>query len=99
VKVQFLIDEMHRGNTEIICKGIESDNPLLCLNAIMAGARQGVKEKRYLEALKVAKGSKDRVLGFSVHNFSVAALHLLGAECYEGDDEDILALIQFGFKV
>ena len=89
---------MHAGNREEIIAGIHSETPIIVMNAVIAGVRQGVRDEKYIEGLRKAAENEITLLHISIKDVAIAGLDVLGIEKYEGDDSRIKEYIAWGFK-
>lgn len=96
-KTQMVIDEMHRGNTNVIVASIFDQTPIVVLNAIMAGTKIGIRESAFVDGIKSAEKSDAVLLGVPLSKLATAALHLLGEREYTGDDSAVIAMINSKF--
>ena len=97
-QAQILINKMYNGDTEAILSGVSSDNDFVLTNAILAGTKQGIKEKKFIEGVSKAQNSKVVLLGFPLASIAVASRHFLEGEKYFGDDEIVKSLLETDFK-
>lgn len=98
-QTQILINKMHNGDTEAILLGVSSDNDFVVTNAILAGTKQGIKEKKFIEGVSKAQNSKVVLLGFPLASIAIASEHFLEEKKYFGDDEIVKSLIESNFNI
>lgn len=96
-KTQMLIDEMHKGNAEVIIENISSSTSILTLNAIMAGTKFGLRSPTFLDGVVLAEESDVVLLGVPLKSVAAASLHLLGKKEYTGNDPSVISLINSKF--
>lgn len=96
-----LIDEMRNGNIDAIITGLTHHGAIYRMNAIAFFSLQNRNEKAAIKRIKVLKTDFSGVDGYSVSDFAIAALDILGIEKYTGSSRNIKLLIdcQFDFMV
>lgn len=92
------IDEMSNGNVESIISGIYSDSSYTVLNAIIAGTKNNVSDKKFIEGVKKAVDDETTFLGIPLYKFAIASLHCLGVKMYIGSDKTIKEMIGTKFQ-
>lgn len=98
-KTQTLINEMHEGNVQTILDNISSKTPILVLNAIVAGTRQGITQESFIAGVEVAAENHVKLLGIPLSKFAKASLHLLGKRNYEGSDPVVISMIDTNLQM
>lgn len=95
-----LIDEMRNNNLEAIIYGIQSEVPILNLNAIIFGTKFNVTNLEFINRIKdELVNSKVTLFGVELNNYAIASLHLLGVKKYEGNNETIKRIIKSNFDI
>ena len=96
---QALIDSMVSGNAEAIIIGIQSEIPILIMNAILQGAKHCITDSSFIRALQEKHVNSDVVLlGVRIGSCAIAALDYLNIKKYKGDDQFITGLIETKFQ-
>ena len=96
---QELINNMLKGDIAAIKKGIASDSILLKIDAIVCAVKNKISEKEVINKIISLKNDTRylRSVAFTVGEFAIAGLHLLGIESYEGENPSIKRLIESKF--
>ena len=81
------ICRMIRGNQKTILDGLFSNNPYLRMDAILWLTYHKMKTHAIIEKLRELKNDEFFLMGFTVGNYAIAALEVLGVESYTGNDE------------
>lgn len=97
--IQTMVDEMYKGNIEAILSGILSDNDYVLMNAILAGTKQGLKERKFIEGVSNAQNSKTVLPGFPLASVAVASRHFLEGKKYTGGDAMVKLLLDNKFDI
>ena len=92
------IKKMLGGDVSEILNGIVSDIPILVMNAIIGGAENRVKDRRFIDSLKEQKSNDIELLHIRIGDVAIAALDVLGIEKYTGDDQAVKDIIYTQFK-
>ena len=95
--IQSRIDRMHEGDLDQIIAGINSQNNLLVMNAVLAGANQRITDEAYIEGLRKALDNSVCLMDTPISSIAAAALHVLNVQKYTGHDPRILQLITSEF--
>lgn len=91
---QQIIEKMKFGDVDIIEQNIESDVPILVLNAIIFGTQKRIKSEAFISGLKSAVENHEILMGKKINDFAIAALHILNEKKYVGSNEVINELIK-----
>ena len=98
LEIQTLIDQMADNNACAILKGINSDIPILNLNAIIFGTKYKFNNFEFVNNIKERfVDSNIKFFGTELKCFAIASLHLLNVQKYVGFDRTILRLIESNF--
>lgn len=98
LEIQTLIDQMADNNACAILKGINSDIPILNLNAIIFGTKYKFNNNDFVNTIKERfVDSNIKFFGTELKCFAIASLHLLNVQKYVGSDRTILRLIESNF--
>ena len=97
-KTQMMINEMYKGNVQKIMEGIDSNTPILVLNAIVAGTNRKMTREAFLAGVERATESDIVLLGVPLKSFAEASLHLLERKKYAGEDPVVIAMIENGLR-
>lgn len=101
-KGQKLINCMINGDMAAIKSGLKSNATDLKIIAIIHSILYHIDSDDVVEQIKILKEDNNYMdlCAFTVGEFAVAGLHLLGIECYYGDNPSIQRLIEskFNFK-
>ncbi len=92
------IKSMYDGDYEAIIAGIQSETPILVMNAIIAGVQHNVQDKKYVEGLRKEKENDIELLNVQIKDVAIAGLDILGIEKYMGNDVRIKKYISTGLK-
>ncbi len=96
--VQYIIDRMKEGHVEAFLYGMDSDIPILNLNAVNFGTKYHCQRKEFIDRLKKLTDSNITFFGNEMKQFAVAALDVLGVQTYTGNDAFIKKLITSQFQ-
>lgn len=96
---QKLINSMLKGDAVSIKKGFDSDSILLKIDAIICAVKKKTSDKEIIKEIISLKNNTHylRSVAFTVGEFAIAGLHLLGIEQYNGDNASINRLIESKF--
>ena len=98
LSIQSTIDLIAAGDREAIIKASQSLSPLLNINAILFGAKYGIKEQVFISALKEKLlKSQIELAGIKISDCAAAAMDYLGIQDYLGDNKFVKDLIKNGF--
>lgn len=96
--VQNAIKRMSDNDVQEIINCINSELPILKLNAIMFGTKFKIKKSEFVNALKnISTNSKITFFGVGLSKFALASLHLLKIQEYEGTDDTVNRFIKSDF--
>ena len=99
IEIKTLVDKMSQNDSAAILYGAKSDSPILNLNAVLFGAKFGYKSQEYIDILKTKlRASEASFMGTPLKIYVDAALDVIGAQKYNGDDADIQRLIDSKFN-
>lgn len=91
-------ERIFAGEKIMLLDALRSTNP----NAAILGIASVVKNKSddddILNAIKNLKESRMIILGYSISELAIAALDLIDAEKYDGEEKKILGLIESRFE-
>ena len=97
------LDVIHEKNldefNQILLEYASSDLPIENLNAVLFGTKFGVKDDRFIGALKDMLKSDATFFGNPLRVFVQAALDVLGVEKYTGDESLAFRLIETKFDI
>ena len=96
--IQKVINRMHDGYEDAIIAGVWSSAPIVVINAIIAGAKHEVKDVSFLNGVVKAEEREDVFMGIQMKSVAAAALDVLGAKKYAGDDKQTLGFILNKFE-
>ncbi len=85
------------GDLPDIITGLTHTSALVRMNAIKSVVSFSIKDTEIINLICNLKNDDITVLGYSVSDFATSALELLGVEKYDGDKQQIIALIESGF--
>ncbi len=95
---QELINKMASGDEPSIIIGVDSDVPVLNLNAVLFGAKYKIKNPNFINTIRnKLLYSEDSFFGIKLSDYVQAALHVLGVQKYVGYDYFINRLIESNF--
>ena len=90
--------EMVDNNVSALMEGINSNIPILNLNAIIFGTRYKFNNDDFINTIKERfVDSNIKFFGTELKCFAIASLHLLNVQKYVGTDRTILRLIESNF--
>lgn len=98
-EMQTQINKMYAGDTAAIIRGISSENDLIVMNSILAGARLRVLDEDFLAKIKDAQNSDVVLMGVPLKSVAEAAVCLLTGADYGGDDALVRDLIDNEFNI
>lgn len=98
-QIQQKIDEIHKGNIAAIIEGVSSNNDLIVINAILSGAKLGVRDTSFIEAINKARLSETVVMGYPMKSVAEAAYHVLTDSKYYGEDNLVKTLLANKFEL
>lgn len=81
---------------DIIAK-LQKDGAYYKFNGIVECVRSQTKDETVISELKKMKSDHAQIAGYSISDFSFAALDVLNAEKYTGNNENVLRIIQSKF--
>ena len=88
-------DQLRReGNLDAIMSGFISKNPLSTFQAICGSVNHNVYNESIKKQLNELTGDPDIILGYSISQLAIAALHKFENVKYEGEDIIIQRLIE-----
>lgn len=93
-----LIDEMRNGNSNAIVAGLLHHGAIYRMNAIAFSSLQRRSNKEIVEKIKALRTDHFGIDGYSVSDFAIAALDILGIEKYTGTNQNIKRLIDCRFN-
>lgn len=96
--IQQRVDNMHKGSVSDIMGGIYSDCLFERLNAIIAGTRIHLLDKKFVDCVKAETETETTLMGVPVKEFAVASLEVLEIQKYSGDNPRVKGLIQCKFN-
>lgn len=88
-----LVDKMRNGNSNAIIAGLLHHGAIYRMNAIAFSSLQGRSNKEIVEKIKALRTDHFGIDGYSVSDFAIAALDILGIEKYTGSNQNIKQLI------
>lgn len=96
---QKLINNMLEGDIASIKKGFASNSILIKIDAIICAVKEKTSDKEIINEITSLKndGRYLRSVAFTVGEFAIAGLHLLGIESYDGENPSIKRLIESKF--
>lgn len=87
------ICKMIKGDKAIIKECLFSESKYVRMDAILWAAYHKLKDTDIVERISELKSDNSSGLGYTVGNYAVSALDVLGIEEYAGNDESQKALI------
>jgi hypothetical protein len=96
-KNNLLMKQMHAGDESAVRKGLNHSGGLFRLNGIICATLFNYVDEDILDRIKALKDDHESFDGYSVSDFAIAALSLLGIEEYKGDSKKINSLIEVKF--
>ena len=98
LKSQEFINDIHLGNNKAIGLALDHAGALFRINGIIGVVTHHINSKIIIEKLKTLEADTNEVSGYLVSEFATAALDVLGAKKYNGDNEKISRLIASKFN-
>ena len=93
-----LIDDMRKGDRRAILDGLFHPGAIYRMNAIGFSVVTGIRSVEIEQRIKELREDGAVLDGFSVSDFAIAALHLIGAEKYAGSKPRVKKLIACRFE-
>ncbi len=93
-KRQINICKMIQGDKQTIRESLNSSNDLVRIDGILWTAYHRYTDADIINRLKELKADEAASFGYTVGNFAVSALDVLGAEKYTGGDKSQKDLIE-----
>ena len=93
-----VIIEMQNGNKKAIINGLFHSGAIYRMNAIAYATLFKFEDAVIIRRLKELQNDNKGLDGYTVASFAKAALVLLGAEVYNGNDEEVKRLVNSGFE-
>ena len=95
--IKEIISRMSVGEEDAIINGLSHKGALIRINAVMFAVKYKCKKNNVIELIKELLTDNTEVDGYSVSQFSIAALDVLGITKYTGNDENVVELIDDEF--
>lgn len=92
-----LIREMQKGDRNVIFECLSCNGAIFRMNAIGNTAIFGMNDDKTINRLIELKNDKIFLDGYTVGDFAIVALDILGYEKYQGNNSRIDALIETKF--
>lgn len=99
-KSQDIINRMLNGEVTAIKLGLDSNDTVLRINAIIHSTTFKINDKYIIEKIESLTEDNNylRICAFTVGEFATASLHIRGIKKYSGDNISIKRLIESQFN-
>ena len=94
---QKIVKNMSLGDKSAILKGLSHKGALVRMNSIAFAVSFRCTDESIIREIRKLKKDDAFVMGYFVSQFAISALHVLGIEAYEGNDEKIIEIIESEF--
>ena len=96
------LEKVYAGDKNEIISAMSCDASFYRMNGLVEAVKHGLKEKAITRQIKKLVDDKTGILslrgGYTVSDFAIAALDVLGIEQYKGNEENIKAIIESKFE-